>query len=147
LKKAREINAAEKKQKQAEAEMKLQQQLEDERVAAEEKQKEAEEAMNMAPGPEKRSKGKTPDTKENASPEKTNAEQIRKVRITWIATLTEEELWQIMLTVVRNLESCVAAPIEHIDGIPKCSCGRIYPNMAHFKRHANAHINGNVQCP
>jgi indole-3-glycerol phosphate synthase len=111
LKKAREINAAEKKQKKAEAEMKLQQQLEAVRVTAEKKQKVAEEAMNMAPGPEKRSKGKTPGTKEDASPEKANAEQIRNVRIAWIATLTEEELWQIMLTVVRNLESCVAAPI------------------------------------
>jgi membrane protein involved in colicin uptake len=47
LKKAREINAAEKKQKKAEAEMKLPQQLEAERVAAEKKQKEAEEAMKL----------------------------------------------------------------------------------------------------
>jgi membrane protein involved in colicin uptake len=52
--------AAEKKQEEAEEAMKLQQQLEAERVAAEKKQEEAEEAMNMAPGPEKRSKGKTP---------------------------------------------------------------------------------------
>jgi membrane protein involved in colicin uptake len=51
---------AEKKQEEAEEAMKLQQQLEAERVAAEKKQEEAEEAMNMAPGPEKRSKGKTP---------------------------------------------------------------------------------------
>jgi hypothetical protein len=42
LKKAREINAAEKKPKKAEAEMKLQQQSEAERVAAEKKQKQRE---------------------------------------------------------------------------------------------------------
>jgi hypothetical protein len=48
LKKAREIKAAEKKkQKEAEAEIKLQQQLKAERVTAEKKQKEVEEAMKL----------------------------------------------------------------------------------------------------
>jgi hypothetical protein len=90
----------------------------------------------MSPAPQKPRKRKTPDNKENASPEKTKLEKIRKVQNPWIAskhlyrgptnkahmkvapaektksekmpklrnawidTPTEEEVWQIMPTLV-----------------------------------------------
>jgi hypothetical protein len=44
------------------------------------------EHLKMSPGPQKPRKRKTPDTKENASPEKTKLEKILKVQNPWIAS-------------------------------------------------------------
>jgi hypothetical protein len=126
----------------------------------------------MSPAPQKPRKRKTPDNKENASPEKTKLEMIRKVRDAWIAskhlcrvptnkenmkvapaarkqkiydskkkapaektksekmpkmrnawidTPTEEKVWQIMPTLVREEGGSVATLIERSDGTLKCS--------------------------
>jgi hypothetical protein len=108
------------------------------------------EHLKVTPAAQEPRKRKTPDIEEKAPAEKTKSEKMRRMRNAWIAPPTEEDVWQIMPTLVREEGGCVATPIERIDGILKYShvkCGRTYHDMARLKRHANAHINGYVQCP
>jgi hypothetical protein len=103
--------------------------------------------MKAAPAERKR---KMSDSVEKAPTQRIKSEKISKMRSGWINSPTEEEVWQIMPTLVRDDGGSVVTPIERGDGTLKCShpkCGRTYPDMARFKRHANAHINGCVQCP
>jgi hypothetical protein len=105
------------------------------------------EHMKVAPAARKR---KISDSEEKASAEKTKSEKMPKMRNAWIDTPTAEELWQIMPTLVREEGGSIATPIERIDGTLKYShgkCGLTCPDLARFKRHANAHINEHVHCP